>query len=313
MDSIAPLIPAFSAISFCIPCFIVTKINLCIILCQEYINHSYNLFSCSKINLCLNMTMVYKDSYEYFVAALRFVTDKSGRHISQKSIAIAAGVSVPLISIAMNPNTPKRPGFVAQQKIANAVGMSYIEFLTLGRSLVETGQPHELSTDHANRPIIVNVNSQTDKDRLNEISDSYRGIPLYESGRLAAGVNGLEFDPYEEPASIVVVYKPELKGCSMHNLVALKVGGDSMEPTITKGSIVVVDLSDKARIDGKVFVVNTPESGLDMASIKRVRKWEKGFVLLSDNPNYPPVLSPLDWYRLCVGRVVWMWRNVRDV
>ena len=66
-------------------------------------------------------------------------------------------------------------------------------------------------------------------------------------------------------------------------------------------------------IEGKVFVVNTPESSLDMASIKRVRKWEKGFVLLSDNPKYPPDLSPLDWNRLCVGRVVWMWRNVRDV
>ena len=38
-------------------------------------------------------------------------------------------------------------------------------------------------------------------------------------------------------------------------------------------------------IEGKVFVVNTPESSLDMASIKRVRKWEKGFVLLSDNPK----------------------------
>ena len=44
---------------------------------------------------------------------------------------------------------------------------------------------------------------------------------------------------------MVVVYKPELKGRSRHNLAAIKVGGDSMEPTITKGSIVVVDLSDK--------------------------------------------------------------------
>ena len=61
-------------------------------------------------------------------------------------------------------------------------------------------------------------------------------------------MNGLEFDPYEEPASMVVVYKPELKGCSKHNLAAFKVDGDSMEPTITKGSIVVVDLSDKSRL-----------------------------------------------------------------
>jgi len=112
---------------------------------------------------------------------------------------------------------------------------------------------------------------------------------------------------------MVVVYKPELQGRSKHNLAAIKVGGDSMEPTIIKDSIVVVDMSDKEHIDGKMFAVNTPESGLDMASIKRVPTWEKGFVLLSDKPNFPPVLSPLDWNRLCVGRVVWMWRDISNL
>jgi phage repressor protein C with HTH and peptisase S24 domain len=148
---------------------------------------------------------------------------------------------------------------------------------------------------------------------MNGTADKYRGIPLYESGKLAAGVNGVEFDPYESPVSMVVVYKPELKGCSRHNLAAIKVGGDSMEPTITKGSIVVMDLSDKEQVEGKVFVVNTPDSGVDMASIKRIQKWEKGFVLLSDNPTTRRFNLPLDWNRLCVGRVVWMWRDVRDV
>ena len=45
-----------------------------------------------------------------------------------------------------------------------------------------------------------------------------------------------------------------------------------MEPTITKGSIVVVDLSDKEQVEGKVFVVNTLESGMDIASIKIIKK-----------------------------------------
>ena len=205
-----------------------------------------------------------------------------------------------------------------RRSVADKLRLDYD--VMIGVSLIETDQPTlqkpkskqptQPFTDHN---LIVQVNSHTDKDRLNSISESYRGIPLYESGSLAAGVNGLEFDPYEEPASMVVVYKPELKVCFRHNLAAIKVGGDSMEPTITKGSIVVVDLSDKEKVEGKVFVVNTPEGGIDTASIKRIRKWEKGFVLLSDNPNYPPTLSPLDWNRLCVGRVVWMWRDVRDV
>jgi phage repressor protein C with HTH and peptisase S24 domain len=76
---------------------------------------------------------------------------------------------------------------------------------------------------------------------------------------------------------------------------------------------VVVDLSDKEFFDGKVFVVNTPEGGVDIASVKRVRKWDNGFLLYSDNHKYPPVPTRLDWDLLCVGRVVWMWRDIRDV
>ena len=151
---------------------------------------------------------------------------------------------------------------------------------------------------------------KSDKDILNGFADDYRGIPLYESGKLAAAINGVTFDPYETPASMVVVYKPEHRGCSKHNLAALKVGGDSMEPMIINGSIVVVDLSDKEHYDGKVFVVNTPEGGVDIASVKQVRKWEDCFLLLSDNHKYPPVPSRLDWDMLCVGRVVWMWRDI---
>lgn len=186
--------------------------------------------------------------------------------------------------------------------VARKIGVPYETMIGLSSPSQQTEQA-----------LTVQVKSQTEKELLNGTADDYRGIPLYESGKLAAGVNGVEFDPYESPVSMVVVYKPELKGCSRHNLAAIKVGGSSMEPTIKKGSIVVVDLSDKDQINGKVYVVNTPESGIDTASIKRIQKWENGFVLLSDNPNYPPVLSHLDWNRLCVGRVVWMWRDVRDV
>jgi len=256
--------------------------------------------------------------YKRFLAAFGFLLDHEWKR-RQKVLAIDAGISPGFISDIKNGKNIA--GDEMQAVFAEKMGYpNFDDFIALGRSLIETGQP-PLKMQESNQPpqplpeqfLIVQVKSQTDKDILNGAADNYQGIPLYESGKLAAGVSGVEFDPYESPASIVVVYKPELKGCSKHNLAALKVGGDSMEPTITKGSIVVVDLSDKEQVEGKVFVVNTPESGIDMASVKRIQKWEKGFVMLSDNTKYPPVLSPLDWNRLCVGRVVWMWRNVKDV
>jgi phage repressor protein C with HTH and peptisase S24 domain len=245
--------------------------------------------------------------YEYFKAAFDSLLGKKWGG-DQKRIAIDAGLSKTMIGMIRSGQ--KKAGIRSQTKIANSVGKTLNEFLQMGRFILNGQSPEPLPTEHN---LIVQVNSETDKDTLSGIADDYRGIPLYESGRLSAGVNGVIFDPYEPPASMVVVYKPELEGCSKHNLAALKVGGDSMEPTIIRGAIIVVDLSDKVHADGKIFVVNTPEGGLDIAAVKRVRKWKQGFLLISDNHKYPPEPSVLDWNRLCVGRVVWMWRNIRDV
>ena len=75
----------------------------------------------------------------------------------------------------------------------------------------------------------------------------------------------------------------------------------------------MIDLSDKEESRGKIFAVNTPDAGLDTVSIKRVIRWKHGFILVSDNKDVDPEPTELDWNRLCVGRVVWMWRDIRNV
>lgn len=246
---------------------------------------------------------------------------KSKWNGNQSSFAVYLGIRRQRLSNILNGHGGTSEDL--RIRICNKLGIDYRTLISCDASdtvtlsdavemkLIRGGQAEKAAPPSQN--LIVQVNTQADKEFLNGITELYRGIPLYESGRLAAGVNGIEFDPYESPASMVLVYKPELQGCSRHKLAAIKVGGESMEPTIVKGSIVVVDLSDKEQVDGKVYAVNTPEGGMDMASIKRIKKWEKGFVLLSDNSNYPPELSPMDWHRLCVGRVVWMWRDIRNI
>ena len=164
--------------------------------------------------------------------------------------------------------------------------------------------------------LIVITSDAERKFDLEDHAADYVGIPLYESGRLAAGVNGATFDQYEEPTSTVVVYRPEIKSRTNHDLRALRVGGDSMEPNIPRGSIVVVDLSDREFVNRKVYCVNMPEEGTDIwiASVKRVQRWNGGHILFSDNASkHPPVPTELEWRDLCVGRVIWMWRNIQDI
>ncbi len=150
------------------------------------------------------------------------------------------------------------------------------------------------------------------KEFIEGRTEDYRGVPLYESGRLATGVKGLVFDPYEEPASTVVIYRLELKGREGHDLRALRVGGDSMWPVIPQGSIVVVDLDDREFVDKKLYVIMQEEAGVMIAAVKRVRRSEQGFVILSENREYLPEITTVDWPDLCVGRVVWMWRSLEE-
>ena len=198
-----------------------------------------------------------------------------------------------------------------RESIANAFNYKYEDFLALGRQLIE-GTTSEAESPPDENPLVVTVNSDHEQEFLQKQAEHYRGIPLYESGKLAAGINGLAFDPYEEPASTVIVYGQELSGRLKHNLKALRVGGDSMEPVIPKGSIVVVDLNDREYVDKKIYVVRNDTNETPIGAVKRVRKMNSSFVLLSENREYLPEITELDWPDLCVGRVVWMWRSLEE-
>lgn len=206
-------------------------------------------------------------------------------------------------------------------EICNKLGVDYRSLIDIEMypkrimNIIDSSTSTQKPATYPDTPehlLIVHVNTQEDKERLNGITENYRGIPLYESGKLAAGINGIEFDPYEEPSSTVIVYKPELKGCHNHRLLALRVGGDSMKPTVTQDSIIVVDLDNKEFFDRKLYVVCLKEDGEMFAAVKRVRKWQNGFVLVSDNPDYPPDPVASDWNELCVGRVVWQWKDMME-
>jgi phage repressor protein C with HTH and peptisase S24 domain len=244
--------------------------------------------------------------YEYFWQALNDYASSKGYGV-QRNIAVQAGITEAFISQIMAGTN--KASVRTQAAIARACGFHTLEdMLEEGKSIqVKAAEPE------AEHHLIIQVHSQSEKEILNGSIDDYRAIPLYASGRLAAGANGMAFDPYEPPASMIVIYKPEIQGSARHSLSALKVGGDSMAPTIPQGSIVVMDLSDRVLVDGRIFVVNVPDGGIDMAAVKRVRRWEKGkgFVLISDNAGYPPDISLLEWHRLCVGRVIWMSKDVR--
>ena len=232
------------------------------------------------------------------------------------NVGLAKTVGVSEQHVGQIKKGKKNASIDVQVKIADALGCEYFAFLKLGRRICE-GKPPLSEPDELRSPVqdlTILVQSEENKHLLESHAQNYLGIPLYNDGRLAAGPGGLVFDPDEDPGSTVIVYRPELNNRQKHDLKALRVGGESMWPNIPNGSIVVVDVSDKEFVNGSLFVVNYPEGAdLPTAAVKRVQKWEKGLILISDNPDfntYPPEPTELDWRDLCVGRVIWMWRSL---
>ena len=65
----------------------------------------------------------------------------------------------------------------------------------------------------------------------------------------------------------------------------LQIHGDSMEPKISQGDIVIVRKQDDAETDN---IVIAAVNGTD-ATCKRLKKYKDGIALISTNPAYEPM------------------------
>jgi len=256
------------------------------------------------------MSYIGNERYEYFRAGIKDL--RLSKKLNQEKLSEISGINRGTIS---HIEAGRRPApDTAQWNLSMVFNMTPEQVIEHGRRIIE-GLTPEKPPEKQTRSFQIIINTPEELSLLESPEENYRGIPLYESGKLAAGSdNGVYFDPNEDPASEVLVYRPELKHRSHHKLVAVRVGGDSMTPTIPKDSIIVVDMSDREYIKRKIFCVNDPDdTGQWVSAVKRVQKWEKGYALISDNADVPPKLTALDWNQLCVGRVIWMWRNTEEL
>lgn len=84
------------------------------------------------------------------------------------------------------------------------------------------------------------------------------------------------------------------------NIKIIRAIGDSMQPTISDGDFIFVDISNKYIISDGVYVLRLP-TGL---SIKRIQSGLTGDVTVrSDNPAYEPITAKLGDVQV-LGRVV---------
>lgn len=146
--------------------------------------------------------------------------------------------------------------------------------------------------DEPSPPAVLAAAAPSRHGSLRELREVLEGKLVPFLSQLVSAGPGEELEPYDESAGLICLPEGEARG----DLRALRVRGDSMEPTLRPGDIVVCDLGGW-RGDG-LYVLRDNES----AYVKRVRRVREGLEVMSDNPAYASWSCPLEEL-VVVGRV----------
>lgn len=106
------------------------------------------------------------------------------------------------------------------------------------------------------------------------------GISINVLGRVAAGV------PIEAIEDVIDTEEISDEMASGGYFFGLQIHGDSMEPKMSEGDVVIVRQQNDAE-SGEIVIAMV--NG-DEATCKRLRKYDGGIMLLSNNPKYEPMI-----------------------
>lgn len=102
-------------------------------------------------------------------------------------------------------------------------------------------------------------------------------IPVY--ARVGAGL------PLEASEEIIDREEISERMSSLGSFYGLRISGDSMEPRIVRGDVVIVRKQDTAD-DGDIVIAIVNQND---AVCKRLKKYKGGIALVSNNPMYEPM------------------------
>lgn len=133
-------------------------------------------------------------------------------------------------------------------------------------------------------------------------------VPEFDIGYAMGGGNTLS-ERFEQTGVVPFArawLRPMIGG-TIGDLFVARGDGDSMEPTLRDGDIVLIDSAQRrVKSQDRIWAVIYGELGM----IKRVRRTPGGsYLLLSDNPNVPPV-ECFDGEMNVIGRVCWIGRRI---
>lgn len=213
--------------------------------------------------------------------------------MSQSALARACGVSQGRISKLTRSAGPPKDVF----ELAKALNVSP-QWLAVGE-----GQP-----DSNGHPAGVREGQAAyEAVRATPPGDEIVMVPLLDI-RVAAGPGNLvESEDILERVPIPAFLLRRIVRVDPTNLVLVSATGDSMEPTIRDGEMILVDTSVHDVGDAGIYIVVIDAE----ASVKRVQRMPGArLAIRSDNPAYEPITVDAQTEARIAGRVRSVWRAV---
>lgn len=140
-------------------------------------------------------------------------------------------------------------------------------------------------------------------------TDDFVHIPRYEVEASAGGGAVIHGEQVVDYLSFRAEWVRNSLGVSVRDLALISVIGDSMEPTLSEGDVVLLDMTTKGVMDGSIYALQL-NGGL---LVKRIqRKLDGSIVVKPDNPRYDTEIISEDSADLLkiIGRVVWVGRRL---
>ena len=186
----------------------------------------------------------------------------------------------------------------SQEDLAKALG--YKSYTTITKWESGVSEPTLKMTNEIAKFFNISVNELC-YTRLNapkKNNDVRKGAAINVYGRVAAGI------PLEMIEDIIDTEEIPEEMARTGEFFGLKIRGDSMEPRMTDGDVVIVRKQEDAETND---VVIATVNGTD-ATCKRLKKYNDGIALISLNPKYEPMYFSNDEIEskpVCIiGRVV---------
>lgn len=214
---------------------------------------------------------------------------------SAEKLARLSGMSSRVIGKYLSGDTdPSRERLIA---LARAAGVT-VEWLATGEGMMRPGERNIVSADHAAQYV-----------GADDLDKDYVLVPRYDVKASAGGGTMIHSEQIVDHLVFKAEWVHNALGVSVRDLALISVKGDSMEPTLSNGDLILIDISSSRVEDNAIYVLQFNDALL----VKRIqRKFDGSVVIKSDNQVYEPETlkeEAVDQLNV-IGRVVWCGRRM---